>query len=53
MRLLRFVRETPCAVLLAAQLAGVLLSPLLEDSFERSQLLALFGLVVALRAKSV
>jgi len=46
MRLLRFVRETPCAVLLAAQLVGVLVFPFLEDSFEKSQLLSLFGLMV-------
>jgi hypothetical protein len=41
-----FVRRTPCAVLLAAQLAGVLLYPFLEDSFEGRQLFALFGLLV-------
>jgi hypothetical protein len=46
MRLLRFVRETPCAVLLTAQLVGVLLYPYLEDSFVGRQLFALFGLVV-------
>jgi hypothetical protein len=42
----RFVRETPCAVLLAVQFLGVLLYPFLEDSFRGRQLFALFGLVV-------
>lgn len=41
-----FIRRTPCAVLLAAQLAGVLLYPFLEDTFAGRQLFALFGLVV-------
>ena len=46
MRVVRFARETPCAVLLAVQLLGVLLYPFLEDSFAGRQLFALFGLVV-------
>jgi hypothetical protein len=46
MQLIGFVRRTPCAVLLAAQLGGVLLYPFLEDSFTGRQLFALFGLVV-------
>lgn len=46
MQLIGFARRTPCAVLLLAQLAGVLLYPFLEDSFEGRQLFALFGLVV-------
>lgn len=46
MELISFVRRTPCAVLLAAQLAGVLLYPFLEGSFVGRQLFALFGLVV-------
>ncbi|MCX6395918.1 MAG: ion channel [Propionibacteriales bacterium] len=46
MTLIRFVRRTPCAVLLAAQLGGVLLYPFLEESFAGRQLFALFGLVV-------
>jgi len=46
MRVLRFLRETPCAVLLAVQLLGVLLYPFLDESFEGRQLFALFGLAV-------
>ncbi len=46
MGLVRFFRRTPCALLLLAQLGGVLLYPFLEDSFEGRQLFALFGLVV-------
>ncbi len=44
--MIALIRRTPCAVLLAAQLAGVLLYPFLEDSFAGRQLFALFGLVV-------
>ncbi|RNL65475.1 two pore domain potassium channel family protein [Nocardioides marmoriginsengisoli] len=44
--MIRFLRRTPCAVLLAAQLAGVLLYPFLEGSFAGRQLFALFGLLV-------
>ncbi len=53
MRAVRFLRENPCATLLAVQLGGVLLYPLMEDSVEGRSLLALFGLLVlamALRA---
>jgi uncharacterized membrane protein len=42
----RFVRQTPCAVLLAVQFVGILLYPFLEDSFQGRQLFALFGLMV-------
>lgn len=41
-----FVRRTPCAVLLAAQFAGILLYPFLEDSLAGRQTFALFGLLV-------
>jgi len=43
---MRFIRQTPCAVLLAVQFLGVLLYPFLEDSLQSRQLFALFGLVV-------
>jgi hypothetical protein len=46
MELIRFLRRTPCAVLLAAQLAGLLLYPFLDDSVAGRQLFALFGLLV-------
>jgi hypothetical protein len=46
MTVLRFIRSTPCAVLLAVQLVGILLYPFLEDSFQGRQLFALFGLIV-------
>lgn len=46
MNLIAFVRRTPCAVLLAAQLAGVILYPFLEGTFAGRQLFAIFGLVV-------
>ena len=46
MSLIRFARRTPCAVLLAAQLIGILLYPFLEDSFAGRQIFALFGLLV-------
>lgn len=42
----RFFRHTPCALLLLAQLLGILLYPFLEGSFEGRQLFALFGLLV-------
>ncbi|HJR90327.1 MAG TPA: ion channel [Aeromicrobium sp.] len=42
----RFIRQTPCAVLLAVQFLGILLYPFLEDSLQSRQLFALFGLVV-------
>ena len=41
-----FIRQTPCAVLLAVQFLGVLLYPFLEVSLQSRQLFALFGLVV-------
>ncbi|MFL6089252.1 MAG: ion channel [Aeromicrobium sp.] len=44
--MLRFVRQTPCAVLLAVQFLGVLLYPFLEESFRGRQLFALFGILV-------
>jgi hypothetical protein len=44
--MLRFVRQTPCAVLLAVQFLGVLLYPFLDGSFQGRQLFALFGLLV-------
>lgn len=46
MALLRFARRTPCAVLLFAQLAGILLYPFLDDSFAGRQLFALVGIAV-------
>ncbi len=46
MGLIAFVRRTPCAVLLATQLVGVLLYPYLDDSFVGRQIFAVFGLVV-------
>jgi hypothetical protein len=42
----KFIRQTPCAVLLAVQFLGVLLYPFLEESLQGRQLFALFGLVV-------
>ena len=42
----KFIRQTPCAVLLAVQFLGVLLYPFLENSLKSRQLFALFGLVV-------
>jgi hypothetical protein len=44
--MMRIIRKTPCAVLLAVQFLGVLLYPFLEDSLQSRQLFALFGLVV-------
>ncbi|HUP99292.1 MAG TPA: ion channel [Aeromicrobium sp.] len=44
--MLKFARQTPCAVLLAVQFLGVLLYPFLEESFRGRQLFALFGLLV-------
>jgi hypothetical protein len=44
--MLKFARQTPCAVLLGVQFLGVLLYPFLEGSFQGRQLFALFGLVV-------
>ncbi len=42
----KFIRQTPCAVLLAVQFLGILLYPFLEDSLQSRQLFGLFGLVV-------
>jgi hypothetical protein len=42
----RFIRQTPCAVLLAVQFLGILFYPFLEGSLQSRQLFALFGLVV-------
>lgn len=42
----KFIRQTPCAVLLAVQFVGILLYPFLEDSLQSRQLFALFGLIV-------
>ena len=44
--MLKFARQTPCAVLLAVQFLGVLLYPFLDTSFQGRQLFALFGLLV-------
>jgi len=44
--MLKFARQTPCAVLLAVQFLGVLLYPFLEGSFQGRQLFSLFGLLV-------
>ena len=43
---MRFIRQTPCAVLLAVQCLGILLYPFLEESLQGRQLFALFGLLV-------
>lgn len=42
----KYLRQSPCAVLLAVQFLGILLYPVLEDSLQSRQLFALFGLVV-------
>jgi len=44
--MLKFIRQTPCAVLLAVQFLGVLLYPFLEESLQGRQLFAIFGIVV-------
>src|SRR3954454_23687573 len=52
----RFVRSTPCLVLLVVQLAGVVLYPWMEQTYAGRAAFSLFGLlvlglaVVALRA---
>jgi hypothetical protein len=46
MRALRFLRHNPCAALLGAQLAGIVVYPFMEDTEAGRPLLALFGLVV-------
>lgn len=45
-RWLGFLRNTPCALLLAAQLAGVLLYPSMEGSSAGRAAFALFGILV-------
>jgi hypothetical protein len=42
----RFIRQTPCAVLLGVQFLGVLLYPFLENSLQGRQLFAIFGILV-------
>lgn len=46
MRALRFLRDNPCAALLAVQLLGVLLYPFLEGTVAGRASLALFGFFV-------
>lgn len=46
MRALRFLKNTPCALLLAAQLIALLAYPFLDDTFIGRSLLAVFGLLV-------
>jgi Ion channel len=46
MRMVRFVRRTPSALLLIAQLAGVLLYPFMEDTSAGQAAFAVFGLLV-------
>jgi Ion channel len=46
MRGWRFVRETPCAVLLAVQMVSVLVYPFLEDTETGRSAFAILGLVV-------
>ncbi len=50
MLVVRFLRDTPCASLLIAQLLGVLLYPFMEESVAGKSLLAVFGLVVLVLA---
>ncbi len=46
MRVVTFVKQTPCALLLLAQLAGVLLYPFMEDSSAGRAAFAMFGILV-------
>jgi hypothetical protein len=46
MSVLRFLRHTPCATLLAVQLLGIVLYPFMEPTGAGTPLLALFGLMV-------
>lgn len=46
MRLVTFARNTPCALLLVAQLVGVLLYPFMEGSVAGRSAFGLFGLLV-------
>ena len=50
MRAVRFLRDTPCALLLLVQLLGVLLYPFMEDTVAGQSLLAVFGLIVLVLA---
>lgn len=46
MRALRFLKNTPCALLLLAQLIGVLAYPFMADNVVGRSMLAVFGLLV-------
>ena len=46
MRVVTFVKQTPCALLLLAQLAGILLYPFMEDSSAGRAAFAMFGILV-------
>jgi hypothetical protein len=46
MRVLRFLRDTPCALLLLAQLLGVLAYPFMEETVAGQSSLAVFGILV-------
>ena len=46
MRVLDFLRRTPCAALLGVQMLGVLLYPFFEETVAGRSLFALFGLLV-------
>ncbi|HET6625447.1 MAG TPA: ion channel [Nocardioidaceae bacterium] len=50
MRVVRFVRETPSALLLIVQLAGVLLYPFMESSDVGRAVFAMFGILVLILA---
>jgi hypothetical protein len=45
-RVVRFVRRTPCMVLLFVQLAGVILYPFMEGSYAGRAAFSVFGIVV-------
>jgi hypothetical protein len=54
MRAVRFLTDTPCALLLLAQLLGVVIYPFMEGTAVGQPMLALFGLVVlALAVRAV
>jgi hypothetical protein len=46
MRVVTFVKHTPCALLLLAQLAGILLYPFMENSSAGRAAFAMFGILV-------
>ena len=46
MRVVTFVKQTPCALLLIAQLAGILLYPFMENSSAGRAAFAMFGILV-------